>query len=231
VDAAVTKSIAARAGGHVTYIGYKVPRDVFVDYKLIKGAPSRLNRSGVGDIVSAHVALWDWKLANERKAEPYDPEAVRATQAWLDRLDQVAESIDEVTAEGIRFIMEAFEDISVICRNFGSSRPQEASEHTFAYNAEFQTGKDFLHGELIALGSFVMASLQDNEPDWLLEIFQRTGLLWQPKDINLTRAEFEKTMTTLNWYQKNYGRRYSILDVKMIDGDFIDQMMEKLKFV
>ena len=46
VDASVTKSIAARAGGHVTYIGYVVPRDVYVDYRLIQGAPPRLNRSG-----------------------------------------------------------------------------------------------------------------------------------------------------------------------------------------
>ena len=48
--------------------------------------------------------------------------------------------------------MEAFEDISIICRRFGSSRPQEASDHTFAYNAEFQTGKHFLHGELGGVG-------------------------------------------------------------------------------
>jgi len=230
VDAAVTKSIAARSGKNVTYIGHIVPRNVFVDFRLIMDAPPRLNRSGIGDIVSAYVALWDWKLARERKAEPYDLEAVKATQAWLDKLEKVAESIDEVTPDGIRFIMEAFEDISVICRVFGSSRPQEASEHTFAYNAEFQTGKSFLHGELVALGTFIMASLQGNDPDWLLDIYQRTGLLWQPRDIDLTRDDFVKTMATLNWYQNNYGRRFSILDEKLINRDFIEQMMDKLKF-
>ena len=51
VDASVTKSIAARAGGAVTYIGYKVPRHVFIDFSLIQSAPPRLNRAGVGDIL------------------------------------------------------------------------------------------------------------------------------------------------------------------------------------
>ncbi len=67
--------------------------------------------------------------------------------------------------------MEAFEDISLICRRFGSSRPQEASDHTFAYNAEFQTGKSFLHGELVGLGTYVMACLQDNDPGFLLDAY------------------------------------------------------------
>jgi 6-phospho-beta-glucosidase len=230
VDAAVTKSIAARSGGHVTYIGYIVPRDVYVDTTLIAAAPPRLNRSGVGDILCAHVALWDWRLAYDSRGERYDPAAVEAMRDWLDRILGGADAIREVTPEGIRLIMQAFEDISLICRRFGSSRPQEASDHTFAYNAEFQTGKSFLHGELVGLGTYVMACLQDNAPGFLLEAYEKTGLLWQPRDIGLTRDEFVHALRTLNAYQNNFGRRYSVLDERKVDEAFIDSMVARLAF-
>ena len=230
VDAAVTKSIAARAGGHVTYIGYIVPRHVYIDYQLIQGAPPRLNRSGVGDILCAHAALWDWKLAHESTGESYDPEAVKKMQGWLNRVLEDADQIKQVTREGIRTTMEGFEDVSIICRTFGSSRPQEGADHVFAYNAEFQTGKNFLHGELVALGAYVIANLQENDPDWLLEAFQRTGILWQPKEIRLTKEEFIKTMSTINWYQKNFGRRYTVLNECTVDRAFIEKIVTGLDF-
>jgi glycerol dehydrogenase-like iron-containing ADH family enzyme len=230
VDAAVTKSVAARSGGHVTYIGHIVPRDVFVDTTLVAAAPPRLNRSGVGDILCAHTALWDWKLANDHRGERYDPDAVAAMHDWLARVLAGAADIHAVTPAGIRLVMEAFEDISVICRRFGSSRPQEASDHTFAYNAEFQTKRSFLHGELVGLGTFVMASLQENDPEWLLDAYEKTGLLWQPRDVGLTREEFVKVLRTLSGYQKNFGRRYSILDEKPISDIFIEAVASRLVF-
>jgi 6-phospho-beta-glucosidase len=230
VDAAVTKSIAARAGGHVTYIGYIVPRDVYIDYQLIQGAPSRLNISGIGDILCAQTALWDWKFSHENTGERYDEQAVQAMHGWLQRISQGAEQIRLVTQDGIRLIMDAFADISIICRRFGSSRPQEASDHTFAYNAEFQTGKNFLHGELVALGTYVMSVFQGNNTDFLLDAYRRTGLKWQPRDLNMTRAEFVRVLSTLNWYQNNFGRRYSVLNARSIDSSFVQQMADRLEF-
>ena len=230
VDASVTKSIAARAGGNVTYIGYVVPRNVYIDYRLIQSAPARLNRSGVGDILCSHVALCDWELAHAHKDEAYDPDAVQAMRNWLGRIESGAEDIRKVTERGVRLVMEAFSEISIICRRFGSSRPQEGSDHTFAYNAEFQTGKQFLHGELVALGAWVMANFQDNQPEYLSRIYAQTGILWQPAEIGLTKEEFIRTLQTLNEYQKNFGRRYSILDERKIEPDFIDRMVAQLKF-
>ena len=149
---------------------------------------------------------------------------------WLERIEENAAEIREVTEQGVRTTMEAFEDISLICRRFGSSRPQEGSDHTFAYNAEFQTGKNFLHGELVALGAYVMANLQENDPEYLARVYERTGIRWQPKDIGLSKDEFIQTLKTLNWYQKNFGRRYSILDEAGISQSFIDTLVDQLEF-
>ncbi len=230
VDASVTKSIAARAGGHVTYIGYIVPRNVYIDYAMIMNAPKRLNRSGAGDILCAHTALYDWKLAYDHQDEIYDPEAAAAMQDWIEKIALHADDIQEVNQAGVKLIMQAFEDISIICRRFGSSRPQEGADHTFAYNAEYQTGKHFLHGELVALGTYVIASLQENDPDHIRTVFESTGLMWQPKELRMTESDFTRIMKSLNWYQKNFGRRYSVLDEITVDDQFTKKMIENLEF-
>jgi glycerol-1-phosphate dehydrogenase [NAD(P)+] len=230
VDASVTKSIAARIGGHVTYIGYIVPRNVYVDYQIIKSAPPRLNRSGVGDILCAHTALYDWKLGYDLNGEKYELKAVDDMRQWLKQIEMGAQDIALVKEKGIHIIMEAFADISIICRKFGSSRPQEGSDHTFAYNTEYQTGRSFLHGELVALGALVMANLQNNDPESLRNIYMQTGILWQPRDVGVSKEEFSNILRTLNWYQKNFGRRFTVLNVEKISETFIERMVEELEF-
>lgn len=230
VDACVTKSVAARIGGHVTYIGYIVPRNVYVDYQIIKSAPSRLNRSGVGDILCAHTALYDWKIGYEHNGEKYELKAVDDMRQWLNRIELEAQDIALVNEKGIRLIMEAFADISIICRKFGSSRPQEGSDHTFAYNTEYQTGRSFLHGELVALGAYVMANLQNNGPNYLRNIYKQTGILWQPRDVGISKAELKNILRSLNWYQKNFGRRFTVLNIEKISETFIERMVEELEF-
>jgi len=64
----------------------------------------------------------------------------------------------------------------------------------------------------------------------LRDIYQRTGILWQPRDVAISKSEFCKTLNSLNWYQKNFGRRYTVLDDVKIGDAFIESMVEKLEF-
>ena len=96
---------------------------------------------------------------------------------WLGEIEDKRKEIYNVSETGIRLTMEAFADISIICRKFGSSRPQEGSDHAFAYNAEFQSGKKFIHGEVVALGAYVMAHLQENKPEYLADLYEKTGYI------------------------------------------------------
>lgn len=70
VDAFFTHEIAIRDNGVVKYIGDAVPQQVFVDYGIIQTAPKILNRSGLGDILSCHTGLFDWKLAADAGEKP-----------------------------------------------------------------------------------------------------------------------------------------------------------------
>ena len=65
VDAAFTDAIGVRQDQRVRYIAKVTPRLVVLDLPLIRSAPPHLNRAGVGDVLSCHTGLFDWKLASE----------------------------------------------------------------------------------------------------------------------------------------------------------------------
>jgi len=230
VDTFATKSIAVREGGHVRYIGFIVPRNVYVDYELIRQAPPRLNQAGVGDVISAHTALWDWALAHERRGERYDENIVARFRDLLAALDENAPEIQRVSEKGIHFVMDAYVQINLICRRLGSSRPQEGAEHTFAYNAEYITNRPHIHGELVSLGTLVIAALQDNEWERIQEVLERCGVLYHPRDLGISQEEFVKVLRSLNGYSRKYGRRYTVLDDRPISEDFSEEMCSRLTF-
>jgi glycerol dehydrogenase-like iron-containing ADH family enzyme len=116
------------------------------------------------------------------------------------------------------------------CRSFGSSQPQEGAEHAVAYNAEYITNRPFIHGELVALGTLVIASLQENEPAWVREVLERTGVVFQPADLGIGRAEFVEILRTLNGFARAHGRRYTVLRAREVDQAFIDRMCDQLRF-
>jgi len=62
VDAGFTDAIGVRVNGNVQYVGKIMPEMVVLDFPLIRSAPKHLNRAGVGDILSCHTGLFDWKL-------------------------------------------------------------------------------------------------------------------------------------------------------------------------
>jgi glycerol dehydrogenase-like iron-containing ADH family enzyme len=67
VDAPFTDSAAVRRDGRIHYTGSVAPEAVIVDAALIRTAPAHLNRGGVGDILSIHTALYDWRLAHAHR--------------------------------------------------------------------------------------------------------------------------------------------------------------------
>jgi glycerol-1-phosphate dehydrogenase [NAD(P)+] len=117
-----------------------------------------------------------------------------------------------------------------MCRRFGSSRPQEGADHTFAYNAEYITERPYIHGELVSLGTLVIAALQDNEWEWVEGVLERCGVLYQPRDLGISQGGFVSVLCSLEGYSRKYGRRYTVLDDRPITESFIEGMCGRLIF-
>ena len=230
VDACVTNTVAVRDEGKVRYVGFVVPQAVLADFDLMQSAPPHLNRAGIGDILSIHTALWDWQAAAERALIAHNADVARQTAALVDQLESRAEEVRAVTGDALRWLIEAYAAENALCLQVGHARPEEGSEHFFAYNVEHRTGRGYVHGELVGLGILLMARLQGNEPARVEDILEATGVRFQPRDLDLSQAEVEETLFTLPAYVESEGLPHSVINERPPDTAAVDEICHDLLF-
>ncbi len=227
VDAPLTDTIGVRVDNVVKYVGKIYPQELLVDYDIIRKAPPDLNRAGAGDIASIHTALYDWQLAHERNGEAFHADVAQLARDCLERLDANAKEVFNVSPRGIDTIIDLYRREVEFCACIGTSRPEEGAEHIVAYNLERLTGRHFIHGDLVALGIFVIARLQQNEPEWIEDLMLRTGLRIGCPDA--TVAEIRNGIESLKPFKDNAGLFFSILDVEPITPEFVDTVLAELE--
>ncbi|MCZ7584609.1 MAG: iron-containing alcohol dehydrogenase [Deltaproteobacteria bacterium] len=197
VDAPYTKAVGIRVGGRVRYVGEVYPDYLLVDFDLLERSPKRLNRAGVGDVLSIFTALFDWNLARDVRGESYDHGIATDSQALLNRLLASAEAVRACGEEGLRLISELYVAEVALCERFGNSRPEEGSEHYFAYAVESDTRRHFIHGELIACAVLLTGLRQGQDVTAVKAFLDECGVAYRPKEIGLSYREMEKTLCAL----------------------------------
>lgn len=219
VDAPFTETVGVRVGRRVRYVGRVFPRFVLVDLELLRSAPAHLNRAGVGDILSCHTALYDWREASARGlGEPWDEELAGLGRSLLEDLEHHAAEIQGVTPDGLRLLLDANRRIGEACSRAGHPRFEEGSEHFLAYVFEHRTGRRLIHGELIGLCVMAMATIQGNDPERPHRIIAATGLRSHPFDLEIAETEFRACVLDLPGYVKEERLFPTIIDLVPIDA-------------
>lgn len=227
VDAAFTDAIGVRKGGRVKYIGVVAPQFVVLDVQLVRSAPQRLNRAGIGDILSCHTGLYDWRLAVARgRGVPWDEPAAALGRQLLDELAEHVDAIRHVTDDAVRWLASAYRRIGAACSALRHSRFEEGSEHFFGYAYEHRTGAHPLHGELIAMCVVAMSVLQNNDPTLARDLVVRSGVRANPLDIGIDEAQFIRTALSLAQYVEREQLDFSIIDVSTIDESTARRMWD-----
>jgi len=217
VDAPFTDAIGVRRDGRVKYIGAVTPAFVVLDVDLIRSAPARLNRAGIGDILSCHTGLFDWRLAVARgRGAPWDESAAALGRLLLDELAHHVDAIHDVTPAAVRWLASAYRRIGAACCALRHSRFEEGSEHFLGYACEHQTGAHPLHGELIAMCVVAMSELQANEPAWARDLVVRSGVRANPLDLGIGKAQFVESVVSLGHYAEQERLDFSIINVGSI---------------
>lgn len=223
VDAGFTDAIGVRDGGNVRYIGTVVPEVVVLDLPLITSAPARLNRAGVGDVLSCHTGLFDWRLASDHGVgHPWHDELAALGAALLDELDAAADEIGAVSDDGIRFLADAYRRIGAACAWAGHSRFEEGSEHFWAYSYEHVTGAHPVHGEIISFAVCALAHVQGNDPDRARRIVERAKVRAHPDDLGVSESAFRSCLTGLRDYARAAGLDTSVVDLIDVTASQID---------
>ncbi len=219
VDAAFTDAIGVRVDGRVRYVGKLLPQQVVLDIPLVQSAPKHMNRAGMGDVLSCHTGLWDWRTSVAAgKGVPWHDAAAALGATLLAELDAAADDIHAVSADGVRWIASAYRRVGAACAQLRHSRFEEGAEHFLAYTYEHLTAQHPLHGELIALFVFVASELQGNQADAVRELITRTGVRAHPEDLGLDEASFVHTLRSAREYARREDLDHSVLDEREIDA-------------
>jgi glycerol-1-phosphate dehydrogenase [NAD(P)+] len=167
VDAFFTASAGIREDGGVKYINARPPDQVLIDFDVIAAAPPYIRAAGITDVLSILTGCWDWQFAHERGMNPigmeFIPWVYENAQSILHGALDCAEAAGEGDHAGLKQLLDCLCMEVQLCNQIGHARPEEGSEHYFAYCAEQLTGPAWPHADLLGPGILHMASLQGQE--------------------------------------------------------------------
>ncbi len=171
VDAFLTSASGVRQDGCVVYIPTVVPERVVLDLPLISAAPAWIRAAGITDVLSIATGCWDWQYAEQRGKNPpgmeFIPWVYHTAQSILQGSLDWAEAAGRGDIGGLKCLFDCLAMEVQLCNQIGHARPEEGSEHYFAYCAENFLGAGLLHGDLVGPGILRMAERQGQPTDRL----------------------------------------------------------------
>jgi len=186
----------------------KAPELILMDIDIIATAPRRYNIAGFGDIIGKYTSVLDWKLAHKLKGEYYGGYAASLALMSAKHLSQNVEFIAAGTKEGIRILLEALVSSGVAMCIAGSTRPASGSEHLFAHAITMLCEKPPLHGELVGVGTIMMAYLHGINWKKIKKLLKFVGAPVTAKELGIPD---ELVIDALEMAAKIRPERYTIL--------------------
>jgi glycerol dehydrogenase-like iron-containing ADH family enzyme len=233
VDAFVTTAAGIRRDHSVRYVGESYPDPLIIDFDVIRTAPPKLNIAGIGDLLSAHTATFDWELAQSKGKSEYSfsPYDIKAARKIIEELETLIPEISKNEDKGLRAIVEGYMSMNAICTPAGHWRVEEGSEHYLFYELEQRLKRPFIHGNIIGLGIYILSRLQNNEVIRITRIMDDVGLDYQPKSMNIYKEDLKASLLNLRGFvHQNDHLWYTIIDETEITEKWVDEILDSLKF-
>jgi glycerol-1-phosphate dehydrogenase [NAD(P)+] len=167
VDAFLTAVSGIRRDGCVRYLPTKVPDQLVLDFDVLAAAPTWIRAGGITDVLSIATGCWDWKFAQERGQNPagteFIPWVYENAQSILRGVLDWAEAAGRGDRQGLKSLYDCLALEVQLCNQLGHARPEEGSEHYFAYCAEQFTGPGWPHCDLVGPGILRVAERQGQD--------------------------------------------------------------------
>lgn len=209
-DAFFTWASGVRQDGCVRYIPTKPPDRLVIDWAVLAAAPVSIRAAGICDLLSIATGSWDWRFAEERGKNPpgmqYALWADRAAAAILQGALDCAQAAGRGDPAGLKQLLDCLALEVQLCNQLGHSRPEEGSEHHFAYAVENEVSPGRPHGALVGPGLLLIAERQGQDTAPLQRALQACHV---PID-HLPVAVIESTLQQLPAYVRRHGLPYGI---------------------
>jgi len=217
VDAFITAASGIRKDGCVYYIETKVPERLILDLETIGKAPAFIRAAGITDVMSIATGAWDWKFAHEQGKNPpgmeFIPWVYDNAQSILSGVLDCAEAAGRGDLDGLKTLYDCLAMEVQLCNQVGHSRPEEGSEHYFAYAVENEMGHGLPHGDLVGPAILLFARLQGQDTTKLEKALKACNM---PLN-NISQDTIDRTLKILPEYSHRHNLSFSIahtLEVK-----------------
>lgn len=175
--------------------GVPTPIAVVIDLDVIRQAPVRFVRSGIGDAISNISAIADWELSHQVNGEQVDGLAsAMARTAGEAVLRHPAGADDDAF---LTVLAEALVLTGIAMSISGDTRPSSGACHEISHAFDLLYPKRAaLHGEQVGLGAaFAMHLRGAHEQSGLFaQVLRRHGLPVLPEEIGFSADEFVRAV-------------------------------------
>ncbi|MFF0853772.1 iron-containing alcohol dehydrogenase family protein [Streptomyces sp. NPDC003388] len=190
--------------------GVPNPIAVVIDLNVIREAPVRFVRSGIGDAISNISAVADWELANRVNGEKIDGlAAAMARQAG----ESVLRHPGGVGEDGfLQVLAEALVLTGIAMSVSGDSRPSSGACHEINHALDLLYPKRAAaHGEQCGIGAAFAMHLRGahEEAAYMAGVLRRHGLPVLPEEIGFSVDEFVRAV---EFAPETRPGRYTILE-------------------
>jgi glycerol-1-phosphate dehydrogenase [NAD(P)+] len=210
VDAFITAASGIRRDGCVYYIETKVPENLILDLDTVAKAPATIRAAGITDVMSIATGSWDWKFAHERGKNPagmeFIPWVYDNAQSILSGVLGCSEAAGHGDREGLKTLYDCLAMEVQLCNQVGHARPEEGSEHYFAYAVENEMGHGLPHGDLVGPGIMIMSKMQGQATGRLEAALKACNI---PLD-RIPQEVVNRTLAKLPAYCERHGLAFGL---------------------
>jgi glycerol-1-phosphate dehydrogenase [NAD(P)+] len=195
-----------------------IPYAVIVDLDFVENGPDRVNRAGIGDVISNISALADWDLGREVRGEPVDGLAASLSRVGAEAILNMPGDMQDDAF--VTILAEALISSGLAMAVCGSSRPCSGGCHEIIHATDTLYPDTASHGELAGLGALFCTFLRGDERRFaqMSDCLVRHSLPRTAADVGLTR---EQLAEVIDFAPKTRPDRYTILEHLAMSPDEI----------
>ncbi len=217
--------------------GFKIasyPKQLVIDYDILSLSDQRLNRAGYGDLLYMQTTLNDWLIgAKKGRLASVNPKVRQRIEEMMGKVTKHAKEIGNVTEDGLHLLMENTRFSTELYKEHPDAPISAGSEHLFAWNLEMTTKKNYIHGEIVALGIVIVSYLQqfylsNSSLKILRQALEDAQVIYHPDDIGITWQEIKETLMTVNGYNHKFRRFHTVFDYVTFTSDVLANLKDYL---
>lgn len=225
-DVMFTWVARVRDGGGVKDIETGTARECIIDWDVVRAAPPHLRGGGLVDVLSIVTGLLDWRYAAERSrnipSQRFVPWAAGIAAAIAQQAFRIAEGVGRGDIESLKLLLDFLGLEVQLCNQLGHSRPEEGSEHYFAYSIENFMPRRTPHSDMVGPGILFAAALHGQDVAPLRTALEAAGLRLD----RLNPQVVQQVVQNLPTYVTEQNLPYGILNDINPNSDTVENALD-----